>query len=421
MPLESTTTIAGLVRTNPAASDPKSEGDDHIRQLKAVVQDAFTGFSGAVLVTGVDGGAVNAYTLTPATALIGYSTKMLIEFTPTATNTTTTPTLNISGLGAKTIVSVANAALLTGDLVAGTPVLATYDGTNVRLLGPTKNWVDQLILSAALPAQALGWLRSDGATNSFTQTHTGYAQNEVKGADIASAATINLTTATGNLVHVTGTTTITAITIPVGADRTVIFDGVLTLTHSAALLLPGASNILTAANDRMVVRGDTAGAIVTSYTKAAGAAFPYLHVREEQASGTAGGTSTSATYHVRTLNTTVGANSIIGASLASNIVTLPAGTYEVVASAPAAAAGVHKLSLYNDSDAVDILVGSNAAGPTPTGVQTHSLCQGRFTLAATKNVKLRHYIGNGLASSGLGAAVSSGQVEVYASLQLWRV
>lgn len=270
MGLETTVNIADLVKTNPASSDPKSQGDDHLRNIKTALLNDFAGFAGAVIVTGVDGGAADAYTLTPANALVAYTSKMLIEFTPAATNLTTTPTLNISSLGAKTIKSVSNGALLAGDIVLGTPTLAIYDGTSVRLIGPTKNYIDQLAFSAALPTQSLGFLRSDGAVAAFTQTHTGYAQNEVKGADIASAGTINLTTATGNLVHITGTTTITAITIPVGAERTVIFDGILTLTHGAALLLPGAANITTAANDRAIVRGDTAGAVVTSYTRADG-------------------------------------------------------------------------------------------------------------------------------------------------------
>lgn len=134
----------------------------------------------------------------------------------------------------------------------------------------TLDYVNATASSVTLPGQALGFLRSTSTVASFGVAHTGYAQNEVKGADIASASTINLTTATGNFVHITGTTTITAITIPIGADRTVIFDGILTLTHGAGLLLPGAANITTAANDRMVVRGDTAGAIVVNYTKADG-------------------------------------------------------------------------------------------------------------------------------------------------------
>lgn len=136
----------------------------------------------------------------------------------------------------------------------------------------SKDYVNQTAYSAALPAQALGFLRSTGAAASFGTTHAGYAQNEVKGADIASAATINLTTATGNLVHVTGTTTITAITIPAGAERELVFDGALTLTHSAALLLPGAANIATQVGDRATVRGDSAGAIVTHYQRADGLA-----------------------------------------------------------------------------------------------------------------------------------------------------
>jgi hypothetical protein len=140
----------------------------------------------------------------------------------------------------------------------------------------TKGYADNLAYATVLPGQAIGFLKSTGSVASFGTTHTGYAQNEVKGADIASAATINLTTATGNFVHVTGTTTVTAITIPVGAERTVIFDGVLTLTHGAALLLPGAANITTAPNDRMVVRGDAAGAVVVSYTKASGQAVMSL-------------------------------------------------------------------------------------------------------------------------------------------------
>jgi hypothetical protein len=95
--------------------------------------------------------------------------------------------------------------------------------------------------------------------------------NELKGTTIASAATINLDTASGNFLHVSGATTITAITLASGAERTVVFDGALTLTHNATtLILPGAANILTAAGDSMRVRGDGAGNTrVMSYTRSA--------------------------------------------------------------------------------------------------------------------------------------------------------
>lgn len=265
MGVETVVNIADLVVTNPTASDPKSQGDDHLRYLKTALKNDFAGFTGAVLVTGVDGGAADVYTLTPAHAVVTYTAKMLIEFTPAATNLTTTPTLNISGLGAKTIKSVANAALVAGDLLIGAPTLLAYDGTNLRLLGPTKNYIDQVAMSAALPAGALGFLRNDGAgVSAFTQTHTGYAQKEVKGADIACAATVNLTTATGNLVHLTGSTgPVTAITVPVGAEYTVVCDGTPTFTHSASLLCPGGVDLVAAADTRLIIRGDTAGALIT--------------------------------------------------------------------------------------------------------------------------------------------------------------
>lgn len=92
--------------------------------------------------------------------------------------------------------------------------------------------------------------------------------NAQKGVDIASAATINLDTATGNLNHVTGTTTITAITLTSGRERTLVFDGILTLTNGASLICPGGANILTAAGDIAFVVGDGSAVRVASYIRA---------------------------------------------------------------------------------------------------------------------------------------------------------
>lgn len=68
---------------------------------------------------------------------------------------------------------------------------------------------------------------------------TGLLQ-EAKSSNIASATTTNLATATGNEVHITGTTTITGLgTVTAGTAIDVIFDGILTLTHNAtSLILP---------------------------------------------------------------------------------------------------------------------------------------------------------------------------------------
>lgn len=103
------------------------------------------------------------------------------------------------------------------------------------------------------------------AANIFTA-----AQELSTGTAISSAATINLDTATGNRVHITGTATITAVTLTRG-PRTVIFDGILTLTHHATNNnLPGAANITTAAGDRAIYESDGTTVYCTSYIKASG-------------------------------------------------------------------------------------------------------------------------------------------------------
>lgn len=103
--------------------------------------------------------------------------------------------------------------------------------------------------------------------------YTGTAQVQARGADIASSGTINLSTATGDIVDVTGTTTITAITLADGLEKQVRFTGALTLTNGASLVLPGAANIITAAGDIATFRGYAAGVVrCVDYQKADGTA-----------------------------------------------------------------------------------------------------------------------------------------------------
>lgn len=150
MGLETVVNISDLVKANPTASDPKSQGDDHVRNLKTALLNAFAGFLGAVMVTGTDGGTANAYSLTPANPVPGYGTRMLAVFSPTVANTGAA-TLNISGLGAKALKSVAGEPLVAGDLQVGTIYGAFYTGAEFRLLSVTKNYMDQLVVSGLVP------------------------------------------------------------------------------------------------------------------------------------------------------------------------------------------------------------------------------------------------------------------------------
>lgn len=150
MPVETVTYIGDLDPTYPTGAEPKSDGDDHIRNGKKAAKNTLPGFVGAALVAGVDGGVANAYTLAPATPLPGYAAKMQAVFQVIATNTGAS-TLNVSGLGAKSITSEAGAPLAAGDLTAGRFYSAVYDGTKFRLTSVPQNYIDQLVISGSVP------------------------------------------------------------------------------------------------------------------------------------------------------------------------------------------------------------------------------------------------------------------------------
>jgi hypothetical protein len=143
----------------------------------------------------------------------------------------------------------------------------------------------------------IGDLLAANNLSDVSAKYTSFDNLSVRGADIASASTINLTTATGNLVDVTGTTTITAITLSDGYERTVRFTGILTLTHGASLVLPSGASITTAAGDFAVFRGYAAGVVrCVAYTRADGTA-----VGSSGASAGTGLVSASGSLYVQQL------------------------------------------------------------------------------------------------------------------------
>lgn len=96
-----------------------------------------------------------------------------------------------------------------------------------------------------------------------------------KASSVAAAATTDIWSTAGDLVHITGAGgPITSFgTAPyAGAEKTLIFDSTPQVTYNAtSLVMPGGVNRTMAANDRMVVRADTTtNAIVTQLTLANG-------------------------------------------------------------------------------------------------------------------------------------------------------
>jgi hypothetical protein len=83
-----------------------------------------------------DTGAADVYVITPSPAIAAYATGQRFSFKLSATNATTTPTLNVNGKGAKTIVKLGGSAMAAGDLLIGQVVEVEYDGTYMQLMSP---------------------------------------------------------------------------------------------------------------------------------------------------------------------------------------------------------------------------------------------------------------------------------------------
>lgn len=81
-------------------------------------------------------GSVNvlAVALTPAATAL--TAGLEVDFLPNLANTTTTPTLNVNSLGAKTIMKLGTSALVVNDLTTTAVAKVIYDGTQWQLQNP---------------------------------------------------------------------------------------------------------------------------------------------------------------------------------------------------------------------------------------------------------------------------------------------
>ncbi len=184
-------------------------------------------------------------------------------------------------LGAAIVYSSANAFTLP----LGVDLTATYHvGRRVKAVGTTTGTITGTITDSAytsLTTVTVSW-DSTGLQNealiiyiaALSKVNDSIPYLNKKSADVASASTIDLNKIRGDLIDVTGTTAITAITLAEGQERTVRFTGILTLTNGASLILPSAANIDTAAGDFAIFRGYASSVVrCVAYSKANGKAI----------------------------------------------------------------------------------------------------------------------------------------------------
>jgi len=226
---------------------------------------------------------ISAATPTAQTTILTGSTNITVSGSaPNYTISTPTQTAGLQpALTASTNITINSNTISAASptITAGSNMSVTTSGLNYTVAATTQT-AGLISLSSLSATAPLSYNNTTGVftiTPSFTNTAlngtttvTG-AINHSMTASAASSATVNLSTWTGNYGHITGTVTITNFgTVQAGAQRIITFDGALTVTsNTAAIILPGNSNIATAANDVMMLVSEGSGVWrCTSYMRA---------------------------------------------------------------------------------------------------------------------------------------------------------
>lgn len=339
------------------------------------------------------GGNSTAYTVTTNStfATAAAMSGALLTIIPHTTSGAS-PTLAVDGLTARAINQSTGVAIATGGLISGTPYLLKYvhASTEFILVGRSNVFTDLTTTSTAtLGGVARG---ADGTKTapeySFTSdTDTGIYRIGANNLGVSCGDT-KIVDVTTSGVSVTGTGTFSS-----------------TLTASSGFTMSAGTFTVPAATLKEI----------NPFAK------NLLHVQDQKASGTDGGTFTSGAWRTRTLNTSV-TNEITGASLASNQITLPEGTYLIEALVAAGAVQEHQLRLYNSTDASAVLTGVNARASNASVVTSGNTAtlRGRFTIAAQKVLELQHRCNVSQATTGFGHATSWG-TEIYADALIYKV
>jgi hypothetical protein len=325
----------------------------------------------------------------------------------------------------------------------GNPIASTTDAANVVAAASAAAAAAASVSAAGLPGslvgKALNWLRVKADELGYEFRTAGQLLTDIGGlakagdsmtgplnearATVAShATTADIWAAAGNSINFTGTATVTDFpdAPQAGATRVLHCAGATVFTDNANLDVQGGATYTASVGDIVVVEAVTVSTFKLTIFKDSGTptAQPMIHVRDEKASGTVGGAATAGSYAVRTLNTVV-SNTIVGASLASNRITLPPGNYRLFASAPAYRCDFNKIKIWNATDGAIVPSGIGSSEYTANaGVNSvRSVINGlRFTLATAKDIELRHYALSNTSTTDFGVNTANGDVEVYSEV-----
>lgn len=143
-------------------------------------------------------------------------------------------------------------------------------------------------------------------------------------------------------------------------------------------------------------------------------------LQDQKAANTAGGNSTASTWTTHVLNTKVLDTAGI-CTLAVNQFTIPAGTYEAQANAQAYNVGFLQIKLYNITAAATSIAGDNQTSNNGGNNTAVSSLTGPLVLTTDTVFELQYWTSTATATNGLGPAINSAEIAVFATVKLRKV
>ena len=450
MALESGSYLADLNTANPVGTDPKSQGDDHLRLVKSVLKNSFAGFPGAVVVTGAEtqGPTANDYVVTVSPAPAAYSASTIVLLKATHANTGAA-TLKFNALAAKALKAVDGGALEAGDIENGALCAAFYDGTDFLLVsgndraarggdsytgahdftGATARVATQGAADNSTKAASTAYVDAADALKADLSgaTYTGAHDFTAGDAHVATAAAGTNDTTAASTAFATQLAFQTALPVQAGAG------GKFLQTDGAAASWVGPFVGDSGAGGLTGVVPAPAAGDASKFLKGSGVwalspSCPDVVVQEQKSSGVSSAVYIGGAWRTRELNTIVRNNGSLGA-LESSQLTLAAGTWLLRARAAMAfqagsgsLTAVGRARLFNATDATSMAQGENVqyAYDDEHGFTTGAVAEvsAVVVLGASKAIALQTRQSNG---SSVALPLSAGDVEVYATIEATRL
>lgn len=144
----------------------------------------------------------------------------------------------------------------------------------------------------------------------------------------------------------------------------------------------------------------------------------YVCVRDVKPRNTAGGGATLGAWRTRTINHEQ-ADAAGICAIAANRITLQAGTYRCLISAPAYKVNMHQARLQNITDPATLITGTSEIAHITDATVSRSFIAGRFTLAAANALEVQHQTNATQAANGFGIAANFTE-EIYTIAEFWR-